>query len=173
MQLTYYTDYGLRVLVYAGVREGRLCLISEIAQHYGISENHLMKVVHGLAQGGFVRTYRGKGGGLTLARDPLDIVIGAVVRHMEGPFKPVECFHAGNQCAISGACELPNILGEAFQAFAAVLDRYTLAAFLERRTQLARRLFAPRGRGGKVLEQPVRRAFRPKPRNRRPALGIV
>jgi len=143
MELTYYTDYGLRVLVYAGLRENTLCLISEIAEHYGISENHLMKVVHGLAQGGFIRTYRGRGGGLTLAKDPKEIIIGAVVRHMEGPFKPVECFRAGHRCAIVGACDLPGMLDEAFRAFITVLDRYTLADILERRAHLARRLFGP------------------------------
>jgi Rrf2 family transcriptional regulator, nitric oxide-sensitive transcriptional repressor len=143
VELTYYTDYAVRVLVFAGLCQEKLCLISEVAEHYGISENHLMKVVHGLAQGGFVRTYRGKGGGLTLARDPQDIIIGAVVRHMEGPFKPVECFRTGNKCAITGACDLPDILGEAFQAFITALDRYTLADLLERRTHLARRLFGP------------------------------
>jgi len=143
VELTYYTDYALRVLIYAGLREEKLCLISEIAEHYRISENHLMKVVHGLAQGGFVRTYRGKGGGVELAKDPEEIVIGAVVRYMEGPFKPVECFRTGNKCAITGACDLPDILEEACQAFITVLDRYTLADLLKSRTRLAGRLFGP------------------------------
>jgi len=158
MELTYYTDYALRVLVYAGLCQEKLCLISEVAEHYRISENHLMKVVHGLAQGGFVRTHRGKGGGLTLAKDPKDIIIGAVVRHMEGPFKPVECFRSGNECAITSACDLPNILDEAFQAFIRILDRYTLADLLERRTHLARRLFGParsQERGARKIHSPL------------------
>ena len=158
MELTYYTDYALRVLVFAGLCQEKLCLISEVAEHYGISENHLMKVVHGLAQGGFVRTYRGKGGGFTLAKDPKDIIIGAVVRHMEGPFKPVECFRTGNKCVITGACGLPNILEEAFQAFITALDRYTLADLLLRRSQLARRLFGParsQERGERKIHQPL------------------
>ncbi len=158
MELTYYTDYALRVLVYAGLRQEKLCLISEIAQHYRISENHLMKVVHGLAQGGFVRTYRGKGGGLTLAKNPKEIIIGAVVRHMEGPFKPVECFRTGNKCAITGACDLPSILDEAFQAFITVLSRYTLADLLERADNLARRLFGPaqsRKRDARKINPPL------------------
>jgi Rrf2 family nitric oxide-sensitive transcriptional repressor len=157
MELTYYTDYALRVLLYAGLRPEKLCLISEIAEDYGISENHLMKVVHGLAQGGFVRTYRGKGGGLTLAKDPKDITIGSVMRHMEGQFKPVECFRTGNKCAITGACDLPSILDEAFLAFITVLDGYTLADLFERREHLARRLFGParsRYRGARKTNAP-------------------
>ena len=136
MELTYYTDYALRVLIYAGLRGCGMCLISEIADHYGISRNHLMKVVHGLARGGFVRTYRGKGGGLTLSRDPSRISIGDVVRYMEGPFKPVECFRGADRCAIAPACTLPGILEEAFAAFVAVLDRYSLADLLVRRRRL-------------------------------------
>lgn len=158
MELTYYTDYALRVLIYAGLRQEKLCLISEIAEHYKISKNHLMKVVHGLARGGFVRTYRGKGGGLALARDPKGILIGAVVRHMEGPFRPVECFRTRNKCTISGACDLPDILEEACQAFLAVLDRYTLADLLTRRIQLARRLFGStrsRARGERKIRLPL------------------
>jgi Rrf2 family nitric oxide-sensitive transcriptional repressor len=158
VELTYYTDYALRVLVYAGLRSERLCLISEIAEHYGISENHLMKVVHGLAKGGFVTTYRGKGGGLTLAKPPEQIVVGAVVRHMEGPFKPVECFRTGNRCAISGACSLPEILEEAFQAFLEVLDGYSLADLLDRRASLARRLFgSARSHGARQINPPIAR----------------
>ena len=141
MELTYYTDYALRVLIYAGLRRERLCLISEIAEHYGISRNHLMKVVHGLARGGFVETHRGKGGGLTLARSPEEIGLGAAVRHMEGPFRPVECFRTGNLCTITGPCNLPSILEDAFQAFIEVLDAHTLADLLKHRGLLAKRLF--------------------------------
>ncbi|MGD0076405.1 MAG: Rrf2 family transcriptional regulator [Candidatus Binataceae bacterium] len=157
MELTYYTDYALRVLVYAGLHENTRCLISEIAEHYGISENHLMKVVHGLAQGGFVQTFRGRGGGLTLAKDPKQIIIGAVVQYMEGPFKPVECFHTGHWCAIAGACDLPGMLDEAYRAFIAVLERYTLADILKRRRHLARSLLGPvrsRERGGRKVSRP-------------------
>jgi Rrf2 family transcriptional regulator, nitric oxide-sensitive transcriptional repressor len=140
VELTYYTDYALRVLIYAGVRGDRLCLISEIAERYGISRNHLMKVVHGLARGGFIQTLRGKGGGLTLARPPEEISLGAVVRHMEGPFRLVECFRTGNECVITGPCSLPKILEDASRAFLEVLDAHTLADLLTHRRQLAKRL---------------------------------
>jgi Rrf2 family nitric oxide-sensitive transcriptional repressor len=116
-----------------------------------------MKVVHGLAQGGFVQTFRGRGGGLTLAKDPKQIIIGAVVQYMEGPFKPVECFHTGHWCAIAGACDLPGMLDEAYRAFIAVLERYTLADILKRRRHLARSLLGPvrsRERGGRKVSRP-------------------
>jgi Rrf2 family transcriptional regulator, nitric oxide-sensitive transcriptional repressor len=142
VELTFYTDYSLRVLIYLGVRGDRLCLISEIARDYGISRNHLVKVVHGLARGGFVHTYRGRGGGVTLGRKSEEIRLGDVVRHTEGPIRPVECFRDRNACVITPACTLPAILNEAFTGFLSVLDRYTLADLLARSQELDRLLAA-------------------------------
>lgn len=138
MQLTFYTDYSLRVLMYLAVNRHRLVNISEIADRYAISRNHLVKVVHNLARGGFIKSYRGKGGGIELAREPAHINIGEVVRYTEGPPRPVECFDAEkNRCIISGACGLAEVIDEACDSFFATLDRYTLSDLLKRRVRLA------------------------------------
>jgi len=166
MELTLYTDYSLRVLMYLGLRRSELSLISEIAGDYGISANHLVKVVHGLARGGFIRTYRGKGGGLALAREPQGINIGAVVRYTEGAFEPVECFRgADNHCVVTGACRLAGILQEACDSFLAALDRYTLADLLVRRAELRRHLgIAPAkfGRARRTASSPGSHASGPR-----------
>jgi Rrf2 family nitric oxide-sensitive transcriptional repressor len=144
MQLTYYTDYSLRVLMYLGVHRGRMANISEIAERYGVSRNHLVKVVHNLARGGFIKSYRGKGGGIELARDPAQINIGEVVRYTEGPPKPVECFDVErNRCVITQVCSLAEITLEACNNFFATFDRYTLADLLQHRGRLAKILAAP------------------------------
>lgn len=144
MQLTYHTDYSLRVLMYLAIQRNRMANISEIADRYGISRNHLVKVVHNLARGGFLKTHRGKGGGIELARDPADINIGEVVRYTEGPLKPVECFDVErNRCAISNVCGLTEVIAEACDSFFSTLNRYTLADLLKRRTRLAKILAAP------------------------------
>lgn len=132
MRLTVYTDYALRVLTYLGVKPpGELATIKEIAGSYGISENHLMKVVHNLGQAEFVVTVRGRKGGMKLAADPAQISLGAVVRKCEEDMRLVECFDPGmNRCPITPACALPGILDEALNAFLGVLDRYTLADLL-------------------------------------------
>lgn len=129
MRLTQYTDYSFRVLIYLAARPaGELATIREIAERYAISENHLMKVVHQLGRHGFVRTVRGRQGGLALARDPADIGLGAVVRRCEPDMNMVECFdEAANRCALTPACALAGIMGEARDALLAVFDRYTLA----------------------------------------------
>ena len=133
MQLTRYSDYALRVLIYLALEPQRLATIEEIAGSYGISRAHLMKVVHQLGLRGYVETVRGRGGGLRLARRPEDIRVGEVVRATEGKMALVECFEPSSRCAIEPACALRSALHEALRAFLAVLDRYTLADLVARR----------------------------------------
>lgn len=132
MQLTQFTDFALRTLVYLAVRREGLCTIGEIAQAYGISENHLMKVVNRLAVRGYVETIRGKGGGLRLASEPRLIGIGAVVRDMEERFDIVECFDQARQgCPLLPDCTLKSVLHAATGQFMATLDRFTLEDVLK------------------------------------------
>ena len=138
MQLTLYTDYSLRVLIYLGSNPQRMATITDIARSYGISRNHLVKVVHNLATQSFIHTSRGRGGGIVLARSPTEINIGDVVRHTEVNFHLVECFdHEHNTCPIAAACFLKGALYEAQRAFVAVLDRYTLADVVDNRDWLS------------------------------------
>jgi Rrf2 family transcriptional regulator, nitric oxide-sensitive transcriptional repressor len=128
MRLTSFTDYSLRVLIYLAAAPERRATIAEIAGAFAIKQNHLTKVVHFLGRQGWIRTVRGKGGGLTLARAPGDIVVGTVVRQTEGADMPAECFdRAHNTCAIARICRLRRVLGRATDAFYAVLDDFTLA----------------------------------------------
>ncbi len=145
MRLTQFTDYSLRVLIYLGLNhEGPLCTIRDVARHYNISENHLMKVVHGLSQLGYVDAVRGRGGGLKLARSPEQIMVGDVVRDIEKDTVLVECFDADNNaCRITEACALRHALAEAQRAFFAVLDRYRLSDLLRPRPTLQRLLRIP------------------------------
>ena len=134
MQLTLHTDFALRVLIFlTEKREGDLATITEIADFYQISRNHLVKVVHHLAGTGFIKTTRGKNGGMRLAREPELISIGDVVRHMEPNFDIVECFNTTNpSCVVSPACALKSVLYQAGNEFLGVLDRFTLADALEK-----------------------------------------
>jgi len=130
MQLTTFSDYALRVLMYAGAVGERLITIDETARTYNISRAHLMKVVNLLIKAGYLRGVRGRSGGFTLGRPAESINLGAVIRATEPDFALVECFNPSNCCAISRFCRLPNILNEALNAFIATLDRYTLADLL-------------------------------------------
>lgn len=127
MQLTQYSDYALRTLIYLAISTENTT-ITEIAEHYKISRNHLVKVVHNLGKLGYITTTRGRQGGLRLAMPPGQINIGEVARNTEPNFNLVECFdRKNNRCVITPACKLKHVLGEAFHAFTKVLDRYTLA----------------------------------------------
>lgn len=127
MRLTQFSDYSLRVLIHAALKGGTFCTVNEIATAYGISRNHLMKVVQGLARLGYVETVRGKNGGLRLARPAASIRLGQLVLETEGDFALVECMGPANGCPIHACCAAPSMLDEALRAFIAVLDRYSLA----------------------------------------------
>ena len=127
MRITGYTDYSLRVLIYVTAQGERLATIQEIADRYGISKNHLMKVVHQLTRKGYLDSVRGKKGGIRLKLDPVDINLGILIREMEPDLNLVECFGPDNTCVISPICSLKGVVDEALQAFLATLDQYTLA----------------------------------------------
>jgi Rrf2 family transcriptional regulator, nitric oxide-sensitive transcriptional repressor len=128
MQLTRFTDYALRVLMYAHAADGRLVTIEEMAASYRISRAHLMKVVNALTRAGYLVAVRGRAGGVTLARSAEDIHLGDVVRTTEPDFALVECFSTGGECVIGGCCRLPAVLRRAVGAFLAELDRHTVAS---------------------------------------------
>ncbi|AMX83588.1 Rrf2 family transcriptional regulator [Geobacillus subterraneus] len=138
MQLTNYTEYALRVLLFLGtLEEGEKTNIKEISTAFSLSEHHLSKIVHELGKLGYIETIRGRNGGIRLAKRPEEIVIGAVVRETEDNLSLVECFAAhGNECVLTPACRLRFALREALEAFLRVLDAYTLADLLENRTSL-------------------------------------
>lgn len=139
MRLTAFTDYSLRVLIYlAASGEGR-ATVAEIARAFGISENHLVKVVHLLGREGYLNNRRGRSGGLELSRPASEISVGRVVRLTEGQSPLVECFDAEtNSCVLAGGCGLQNVLAQAEASFYATLDRYTVADLKVKRTRYNR-----------------------------------
>ena len=141
MRLTLQTDYALRILMFAGVRGGALSTIDEIVTRFGISQGHVMKVVHRLGQKRYLETIRGKNGGMRLARDPAQINVGDVVRDMEEELGILGCLQDEKDfCRIENCCVLRGALREATNAFLAVLDDLTIADLIKPRRSLARLL---------------------------------
>jgi Rrf2 family nitric oxide-sensitive transcriptional repressor len=128
MTLNLFTDYSLRVLMYAALPGNERFSLDDVSSDYGISRDHVAKVVQLLVRKGYLQSQRGRGGGISLARPPEEIGVGAVVRDTEGAQPLLECFHPPtNGCRLIGRCRLQGVLGEALAAFYAVLDRTTLA----------------------------------------------
>ena len=127
MKLSLFSDYSLRVLMFAALKDGAFQL-DEVTAAYGISRNHLAKVVQSLAKLGYLNTQRGRGGGIQLALPAGEIALGKLVRETEDQPVFVECFDpATNTCPINGSCSLKGILVQAVNSFYATLDEYTLA----------------------------------------------
>ncbi|MDR9468192.1 Rrf2 family transcriptional regulator [Marinospirillum sp.] len=129
MQLTRQTDYAIRVMMFLGIQQDdRLVTISDIAQHFDISRNHLMKIVHKLGQMEYIQTVRGKYGGLRLERNTGSVNLGVLVRDFETTLEVVDCQKL--TCPIAGACDLKPVMQKAQDAFLAVLKEYTLQDLL-------------------------------------------
>ena len=131
MQLTLHAEYALRVLLYLGSRHGELVSTREISSTFGISKNHLVRVIQTLGDANYLHVVPGRGGGVSLAMEPSLIRLGDVVRKAEPTFRIAECFDAErNTGVIARVCSLKPVLNEALNSFLATLDRYTLADLL-------------------------------------------
>jgi Rrf2 family nitric oxide-sensitive transcriptional repressor len=144
VELTNFSDYCLRVLIFVAAHPDQRATIAEIARSYGISENHLVKVVHFLGKAGLLANERGRNGGVRLAQPAATIRVGDVVRLTEGTGGPVACFDAdAPRCRIAPVCKLRGMLGDAVTAFYAVLAQYTLADLVAEPAPLRRILLTP------------------------------
>jgi Rrf2 family nitric oxide-sensitive transcriptional repressor len=129
MQLTQHTDYGLRLLIVLARQGGGPISVPDFATEQRLSYHHVAKVAQALVREGFVRSRRGRSGGVELARAPEDIRVGEVVRALERGLQIADCA----ACALVADCNTSPLLAEALAAFLAVLDRTTLAEAAARR----------------------------------------
>ncbi|QIR16007.1 Rrf2 family transcriptional regulator [Shewanella aestuarii] len=136
MQLTRYTDYGIRILMYLAVQPEReeLFRISEITEVFNLSSNHVAKIIHQLGKLGYIETLRGKSGGFKLAMSPNVICIGQLVRQLEHSLSPVNCQEP--VCHFTPVCNLKGVLTRAVAAYLAVLDEYNLIDIVGNKTEL-------------------------------------
>jgi Rrf2 family nitric oxide-sensitive transcriptional repressor len=139
MQLSLHADYALRILMALATSEEQLS-VDWIARHYRISRNHLAKVAQRLQSEGFVTTYRGRGGGMRLAKDPGDIRVGDIVRKFESLDGFISCMPGGSGCVINGVCGLKGALYNAIAAFLDQLDGFTLDDIIPQPARLRTRL---------------------------------
>ena len=141
MKLTSYTNYALRSLQLAALREPNLIRVDDVAKIHKLSRPHVVKIVHELGKAGYIKTVRGRNGGFQLAKPAKDITVGSVVRIMEGPLDLVECFNRKtNSCPLIGICKLSKAIMKATDAFMAILDDLTIADIASNRAELLDRV---------------------------------
>ncbi|MCB9832647.1 MAG: Rrf2 family transcriptional regulator [Planctomycetes bacterium] len=141
MQLTQFTDFALRLLIHLAITPGERVPLPRIAAAYGISQNHLVKTVQTLVAEGFVKSWRGRSGGLELARPAEEIIVGEVVRVTEPGLDLLGCFDDdADICVISPTCRLKGLLRTALASFVRELDAVTLADIVKPRRALAKLL---------------------------------
>jgi len=136
MQFTMQTDYALRTLMFLATRTER-ANVSDVAGLFGISANHVAKVVNRLARLGYVHSIRGIGGGIELAVSPEEIRIGDVVEKFEGDLHLLDCISQQEVCVIQSFCRLKGVLAEAERIQLEYLNSVTLADVAPQRRQLA------------------------------------
>ena len=137
VRITKRTNIAIRLLMYCAANQDRLVTKAEIAQCCNISENHLAQVINQLGQLNYLRTQRGRNGGMSLARGADQIRVGHVFRHIEGSLPMTECFaDTDNTCPLSDSCRLKLALSDAAQAFYAALDEITLDSLVCGNTDL-------------------------------------
>src|SRR5690606_3661946 len=121
------TEYGLRMLMRMASAPGTAFSTADLAEEFGLSRNHLTKIMQQLARGGIVETRPGGGGGATLAKDPAEVRLGDVVRLLEDGQALGECFGpTGGDCTIEGCCRLRTRLRHAEARFLEDLNSSTL-----------------------------------------------
>lgn len=141
MRLTSYTNYALRALQLAALRDPAMVRVDDVVKVHGLARPHIVKIVHELGKAGFIETQRGRGGGFRLSRAAENIKVGEVVRLTEGPFDLVECFNREtNTCPLIGICKLSSTFAHATRAFLEVLDGVTIADIASNRDQLLGRI---------------------------------
>ncbi len=137
MRLTTHTDFALRTLMFLATTNER-ATVAEVAQLYGVSTNHMAKVINQLARLGYIRSIRGIGGGIELAKQPTDIRLGEVIEAFEGNMHLLECVATEEVCAIQSFCKLKGTLAEAERVQLEYLNSVTLADVAPKKRQFSR-----------------------------------
>jgi Rrf2 family protein len=131
--LTAKAKYGLKAMAHlAGMPKGKPALIADIAAKHGIPKKFLDAILNELRQARFLTSKPGRGGGYQLARAADEIIVGDIIRTLDGPLAAVPCvsrnFYARCQdCVSEEECKVRLLMLEAREALAQVLDKRTLS----------------------------------------------
>ena len=133
MQITRRADYAVRTMIeVARIEDASVALTHEVAAKQGIPAPFLAKIVLALTRAGLLRSYRGSGGGITLARPADRITLLEVVEAVDGPIAVSSCVLWPEECIQSGSCPVHEIWCEARSLLVDRLKGTTLAELVGR-----------------------------------------
>lgn len=131
MQLSKFTDYTFRALIYLAMHQEELCTVEQLAITLNVSEHHLKKVIHKLAKTDYVTSIKGRMGGLKLGVSPKEINLGKVLMITEDNLNIVECLNRDCVCEfMNSECKLKNIVKSSLNKFIEEFANYTLEDIL-------------------------------------------
>lgn len=138
MRLTMRANLAMRVLMQCAVNHPGVIRAADVAEACNASANHVAQVVSQLAAAGYLRTLRGRGGGIALGRAAEEIPVGQVLRLIEREVPITECMAGdANTCPLTAVCRLKSALCRALDAFFAELETVSLADLVRENTGLA------------------------------------
>lgn len=131
MQLSKFSDYSFRALIYLAQHRDQLCTVEELSMNLNTSEQHMKKVIHKLGKTPYVTSIKGRGGGLRLGCEPQEINLGEILKITEDNLNILECFNQSAGCPLlSSGCKLKSITSDALQKFIEEFSNYTLEDLL-------------------------------------------
>ncbi|SED88224.1 Rrf2 family transcriptional regulator [Rhodobacter sp. 24-YEA-8] len=131
--LTMKGKYGLKAAIHlAGIAPGEVAQSSDISETCGISKKFLDAILADMRVAGFVMTRKGRHGGYALIRPAEDIMVGHLIRALDGPLAPIPCarrtgYAPCQDCADENRCAVRLLMLEVREAIVSVLDTRSLA----------------------------------------------
>ena len=127
MQLSKFTDYTFRALIYLAKNPEENATVDILAERLEISSHHLKKVINKLAKTEYIISSKGRNGGLKLGMDPAEINLGKVLLLTEENLSLVECMGESGTCPLlSKECKLKGIICKSLNVFVNEMAQYTL-----------------------------------------------
>ena len=131
MQISKFTDYTFRALIYLARHREKNATVNSLAEYLEVSEHHMKKVIHKLAKTEYIISTKGRNGGLKLGVEPREINLGKVLIATEENLSLVECMDNSKLCPLmTSGCKLKGIISNSLQSFINELSQYTLEDIL-------------------------------------------
>jgi Rrf2 family protein len=142
MRITFKGDYAIKSLLFLARKSeaspGEYYQISEISKDQDIPLKFLEQIFLLLRKAGYLKSHRGTRGGFALNRQPGDIMLGEIIRLIDGPLAPIACVSksAYQACDFEPRCVLKPIWAEVNRSASALLDTLTFSELVKREREL-------------------------------------